>query len=101
MTNRIPASLALAIFWVGTSCAGIAEEPPSLAELLKEHRSLGLPLPPQGAKLVQYEVGGTVEPKTHWLAFLIKAGTKDERPTLLFGTDEWQPTTDPRARVIE
>lgn len=58
-------------------------------DLLKEYRALGLPLPPEDAKLVRYDAGGggiinrVVQPIRYGLAFEFKPKTKTEfAPTL-------------------
>jgi hypothetical protein len=87
--------------------AAAADPPPALAELLKEYRALGLPLPPEKARLVRYESGGggividKVQPVVYALAFEVKPGTRTEHPVLLSGTLQWQPAWDPRARAVE
>ena len=55
--------------------ASVMAGAPDLDGLLKEYRALGLPLPPDDAKLVRYESGGgglvdgKVQPKLFALAF--------------------------------
>jgi hypothetical protein len=78
-----------------------------LDELLKQYQALGLPLPPQKAKLVRYEAGGggivnrKVQPKVYSLAFEVKPGTNTENPFLLNGTFEWQPSWNPHAQEVK
>lgn len=92
-----------------TACGfAAASEPfPSLAELLKEYRALGLPMPPDASKLVRFESGGggivngKVQPKVYGLAFQVKPGTEMVNPVLLRGTHQWQPSWKVHAREIE
>jgi hypothetical protein len=74
-----------------------AEPPPSLDELLKLCKDLGLPLPPKDAKLVRYGGesghGQIVNGKTVWktnyyLAFQIKPASVTKGPLLLQGSYE-------------
>jgi hypothetical protein len=80
----------------------------SLAQLLIDYRSLGLPLPPKEALLVRYESGGgglingKVQPKSYSVAFLLKPGGGDrEGPTLLRGTLEWQLRWNPKVQEVK
>ena len=105
--SQIPSLLGLTVM-IGTACGFAAADPlPSPAELLKEYRALGLPLPPESAKLVIYEgfgggiVNGKVVPPRRGLAFEVRPGTKTEKPVLLRGTLEWRPDWDPRTQKVK
>jgi hypothetical protein len=105
--NRAPFVSMLALIWLGWTLSGAAAEPlPSLDDLLKAYRALGLPLPPKGAKLVRYETGGggivngKVQAKRYGLAFELRPGTKTENPLLLVGILEWQAQWDPHTREV-
>ena len=84
-----------------------ADPQPTLAGLLKEYQALGLPLPPEKARLVQFEAGGggivngVVQPPEYWLAFEVKPGTKEEPPVLLQGALEYQPSWVSTVRGVE
>jgi hypothetical protein len=66
----------------------------SLGGLLAYYRDLGLPLPPEDAKLVRFESGGRyilndkLMPPTYFLGFLLQKGTKDRPALLLVGAEE-------------
>ena len=101
----------LALTWPGPRVAGeVAENPPSLDDLLKVYKEFGLPMPPKEAKLVHCEsadpgivvINEEVQPRTKefFLAFLIKPGNKKEHPWLLEGTRLWQPDWEPHAREV-
>jgi len=89
----------LIVALAGNSCAAAVDPPPTFAELLKQYRALGLPLPPEKAKLVRFRVhesemvDGKLKPAVYWLAFELKPGTKTENPILISLSDlgEWQP----------
>ena len=80
-------------FLEGVSTKHLAEEP-SLDDLLKRVKALGLPLPPKEAKLVRFESGGggiicrKIQPRTYRLAFLLKTETDKENAVILDGTNE-------------
>jgi hypothetical protein len=108
MLSRLLSLLCLlALACAACAFAAAADPPPAPAELLKEYRSLGLPLPPEKARLVRYEAGGggivngKVQPTVYALAFEAKPGSRTEHPVLLRGTLQWQPAWDPRARAVE
>ncbi len=84
-----------------------AAEPPSLDELLKLYKELGLPLPPKGAKLVRYQSstsegvnGKLLEIKFFRLAFQIKPPTGTEGPFLLEGCDERRAWSNVKTRQV-
>ena len=87
---RLIALLTTATF---TSSACFAADPlPTLPELLKEYRALGLPFPPKEAKLVRYrnpgpgfDENGKVVPPPEGLAFEIKPATITERAIISDG----------------
>jgi hypothetical protein len=99
MAKRIGLAL-IGIIWLGTSLAATAAEPlPSLDELLKQYKELGLPLPLKDAKLVRYEThsNGSVGKRTlknQKLAFQVKPGNWIESPILLYGLDQLSPDDD-------
>src|SRR5262245_37413566 len=75
----------------GLPSSGFTAEPPSLDELLKQYKELGLPFPPKEAKLVRYQdgwedgVNGKIRPKGYSLAFEIKPESKTEHAELRIG----------------
>jgi hypothetical protein len=76
------------------------EPDPQFAELAKEFRSLGLPLPPENARFVKYTsyievIDGRQHP-FYGLAFEIKPGTDTSGPVLLSGAWEWERPHDSR-----
>jgi len=92
----------------GTNCIAAAWDDPSTpAELLKEYKALGLPLPPATAKLVMFTstsrviVNGELQPQRFRLAFEVKPGTKDVKPVLFMGTREVQSDWTVDLRKIE
>ncbi|MBI1914162.1 MAG: hypothetical protein HYS12_05410 [Planctomycetes bacterium] len=95
ISNRRTIVGLLIVSWLGWGGLGLAAEVPSLDELLKEYRALGLPIPPREAKLVRYQSGGgdrvngKVKSKVFSLAFQLDAGTKTKDPRLLKGIYEW------------
>jgi hypothetical protein len=97
--------LALLVF---NSAPSLAAEPlPSLDELLKLYKDLGLPLPPKDAKLVRYEterdetVNGKTKSKTYYyLAFQIRPGSPTEGPLMLDGHDEIRRDPESRPREV-
>lgn len=101
--------VAVAITALGLSSdpARCVPPPPSLSDLLQEYRRLGLPLPPKDAKLVRFDTGWSTQDAAgkhhpfYGLAFEVKAGTTTTRPTLLCGTQQWEPTHDPAPKAVE
>src|SRR5262245_54428794 len=98
----------LASVWLWCGFGGFAAEPaPSLDELLKEYRALGLPLPPKEAKLVRYEAGGggivngRVQPTTFSVAFELNPASKTEGPLLLRATLEYRPSWDAHPQELK
>jgi hypothetical protein len=101
--------------------AGPKTEPSTvLDELLKQYRSLGLPLPPKDAKLVRYEYAFgmtfvTVDPSGNktvrkpsrrWFTLALLVGqAKNQRSRLLQGLSEeetWEPTkVAPEPEAVE
>ena len=71
--------------------------PPLLDDLLNEYKALGLPLPPNEAKLVRYESGGrtiingVAQPPSYSLAFLTPPKPPMEQPRLLLGYLDFEP----------
>jgi hypothetical protein len=85
-----------------------AKPKPELDALLGAYRAYGLPLPPEGAKLIRFENGvwtynpGGKDIPHHSLGFVLKEGTKDNPPVILVGTQEGRPELrDPKIRVVE
>ena len=76
-----------------------AEERPSLKELLTEYKKLGMPLPPENAKLVRFSTGWRDDKEFYSLGFLLKKETKKESAVILCGTREI--TTDNAEQVQE
>jgi hypothetical protein len=75
----------------------LADEPKaSLPELLKLYKNLGLPLPPNSAKLVRYKwggrvrVNGKVRSTIYALAFENKRGVQETSPTFFTDTFKWE-----------
>lgn len=103
MSRRMTFLLGFTVLFLGTSAK--AQTTTSLDELLKEYQAHGLPLPPKDRKLVQFDSGirvysnGKGEPR-YLLAFEIKPGTKTEKPILLSGLTQVQPTWNPRCREV-
>lgn len=84
----LAAAITLALPFVNA----VAAEPPSLDELLRQYKELGLPLPPKDAKLVRFKssFSETIDGKTrqkmyYGLAFQIKATAETDGPALLRG----------------
>ncbi len=101
---RVPFLFALLLLVCATSGPGTAADPaPTLAEVLKDYESLGLPLPPKTAKFVRYRgfAREEDEPVGYGLAFELKPGTKTENPVLLDGINEWHTEFDPRAQEVK
>jgi hypothetical protein len=79
----------------------------SLEGLLIEYRSLGLPIPPQDARLVRYvarreKLGdGKIQPKAYSLAFLVKTGNDKEPWVLVNGVYEKQCELDPKPEEVK
>jgi hypothetical protein len=63
-----------------------------LEQLLEDYKSYGLPLPPKDAPLVRFQSGGgfllngVKQPFEYNLGFLLKPGSKEQPPEILFGT---------------
>jgi hypothetical protein len=81
-------TITLALPFVNARAADL----PSLDELLKQYKELGLPLPPIDAKLVRYQWtqietinGKSQERKYYGLAFQFKPATDSKGPSLLRG----------------
>jgi hypothetical protein len=78
-----------------------------LDQLLEAYKAYGLPLPPKDAPLVRYEVvieeseNGKKPPPRHYLAFLIKAESKDGEPELLSGLWRWSGDMYTKREVVE
>lgn len=101
-------AIILALLWSAIIPIGGAAEPvPALDELLKEYQELGLPMPPNEAKLVRYESGGggivnrVVQPKTYSMAFEFKREGKTSQPVLWTGTHEWQSDRNVHVQELE
>jgi hypothetical protein len=104
MTEPIPrAVMALAIIVSGLLLANSqanAEKQPPFEELLTEYKKLGMPLPPDGAKLVRFATGWRQEEKEYYsFGFLLKKGSKKEDAVVLCGAREI--TVEDPARVQE
>ncbi len=108
-TFRIVSLLALAALG-GTACGrcAAADPPPKPDELLKEYKSLGLPLPPEKAKLVRYEgwggrIGSDGKPLSPilGLSFEIKPTTETGHAILMKETAEWKPDWDPHPKEVK
>jgi hypothetical protein len=79
-----------------------AADPPPLAELAAEYKSLGLPVPPAEAKLVSYTAGWREnDSKIRSVGFEVGPGTRTESPTLLTGVLEWKPSWNAEVERIE
>ena len=83
---------------------------PSLPDLLVLYKDLGLPLPPNDAPLVRYEVpgassrnGGPFIRNKDGLGFLLKPSAKSEPPTLLIGdyTKQLDPIYKPKWSIVQ
>lgn len=99
----LTAAIILALPFVNARAADL----PSLDELLKQYKELGLPLPPKDAKLVRYESsiseginGKLQEIKYFRLAFQIKPATETEGPFLLEGCGERRAWSSVKARQV-
>jgi hypothetical protein len=106
---------AFGILVLATFASGaIAADPqPTLPELLKEYRALGLPFPPKDAKLVRYwypggkNLGeGKIAPPSERLAFEIKPSTNKEKSALwsMFDTESgfyFGANWDPRPQEVK
>ncbi len=97
-TSNCAIGLLLSICFSARLANAADEGPPSLEALLQQYQALGLTLPPEEAKLVQFETNGAgivifngvVQPMQYGLAFEIKAKTEKGFPLLLRGTHRWQ-----------
>jgi hypothetical protein len=91
--------LAAVILWLPKT-ANLNAAPPATAndleQLLAQYRDFGLPLVPDGAKLVRFELtdryilNGTLMSPTYGLGFLIRAATKEDPAVVLVGTETIQ-----------
>jgi len=99
--------IALACLVLSTGDRAYADQRPSLPELLKEYKSLGLPFPPENAKLIRYRVPGTFivngveQPPRYELAFELKPATGDSGPLILLGTEEQQERPRFRSKEVK
>ncbi len=97
MSRQTLSMISIVLGFLGRCSTSIAEEP-SLDDLLKQYKALGLPLPPKEAKLVRFESGGggiiyqKIQPRTYRLAFLLKTETDKENAVILDGTNERWPS---------
>jgi hypothetical protein len=79
----------------------------SLYQLLADYRGYGLPLPPDDAKLVRFESGGStvingkLTPPSYFLGFLLRAATTDNPGLLLVGTQERRLHLSEAVEVVE
>ena len=101
----LPTLMLIACF--SSSSPGNAEEmPPSLDELLKTYKELGLPLPPKESKLVRYDSGCRIprkegDIKIYGLAYLLEAETETADALILDGTHRVRKSRAIEAKEVE
>lgn len=94
-------TMAVSVLVVANSPAN-ADKRPSFEELLKKYKELGMPLPPDGTKLVRFNTGwGDGTKQIRSLGFLLKKETKKERAVILCGTREFTVEQSAEAEEIK